>query len=153
MSLDILREPDSFKVGFIFLLFFQTSSDGKEKLFKYTEETSIKEIKTESFQRRLNSNHSKSVLLGGLSKHEAKLKSIFDRKPFSSLNLTGFLISGPPGSGKTSLVKKSLNGNCLLLRVQCSTLMRPHPGETEKILKDLFQKAKLHSSEGTVIQN
>ena len=90
MGLDMLREPESFKVEFVFLPFLQTSSNGKEKLFKYTEETSIKEIKTESFQRRLNSNHSKSVLLGGLSKHEAKLKSIFDRKPFSSLNLTGF---------------------------------------------------------------
>ena len=29
--------------------------------------------------------------------------------------------------------------------------MRPHPGETEKLLKDVFKKAELHAIEGPVI--
>ena len=32
--------------------------------------------------------------------------------------------------------------------VQCSDLVRPHPGETEKVLQDIFKKAKEHAEEG-----
>ena len=136
-----------------FVVNFQISSNDNEcdKVFAFKEETSIKSIKTETSHRRMNSRLRKTISLGGLSNQEAKLKSVFEQNRISRLNLTGFLISGPPGSGKTSLVKKSLNENCLLLRVQCSNLMRPHPGETEKVLRDLFKKAKLHSEEGPTL--
>ena len=67
----------------------------------------------------------------------------------SGINLKGSLISGPPGCGKTNLVTKIAHSeNFLLLLVQCSDLVRPHPGETEKVLQDIFKKAKEHAEEG-----
>ena len=70
----------------------------------------------------------------------------------SGINLKGSLISGPPGCGKTNLVIKIADLNDFLcLVVQCSDLVRPHPGETEKVLQDVFKKAKEHAEEGNTM--
>jgi hypothetical protein len=119
-----------------------------------TDKTKIKSLKVETLHRRLKS--SKSIPLGGLSKQEIKLKDILkvhrSRPDSSNINLSGFLISGPSGSGKSRLIKKIAQADdYLILTIQCSELMRPHPGETEKVLKDVFAKANLHVQEGPTL--
>ena len=97
----------------------------------------LKNLKTKTLQRI---SSQKLPKIGGLKKLEEKLKSTF----------SNFLISGPSGSGKSTLVNKVFHSH-LILRVNCSTLMRPIPGEMEKLLKNIFKKAEMHSKEGKTL--
>ena len=121
------------------------------KLFKLSKHhTVISSVKPMTYQRYYKTF--KPIPLGGLTLKLKKLKEILNTPlPRSGINLQGFLISGPPGCGKTSMIKKAATNEFLILTAQCSELLRPHPGETEKVLQDLFKKAKLHAQEGKTL--
>ena len=122
--------------------------DGNE--MKVTKSTIINSVKVISYQRYYKKQ--KSIRLGGLNSHLVRLKDILDRPHFGNgINLKGFLVSGPPGSGKTTLIQKAVCNETLLLIAQCSDLLRPHPGETEKVLQDLFKKAEMTAQEGKTL--
>ena len=91
------------------------------------------------------------IKIGGFERQIKSLQSIKDNcDQVLHKKLNSFLVSGPPGSGKTSLVKYVFD-EFLILNVQCSELMRSHPGETEKLLKELFKKADLNAQEGPTL--
>ena len=77
------------------------------------------------------------------------------RTQFHSLGVDpprGILLQGPPGCGKTSIVRhvSSICG-AFLISVNGPEIYGPHPGETESNLRNIFKKAVLMSEEGPCI--
>ncbi len=64
----------------------------------------------------------------------------------------GVLIRGPPGCGKTSLVKSiTAELDAFLLTVSGSEIFGSRPGESEENLREAFQKAQTLSEEGLCV--
>ena len=60
------------------------------------------------------------------------------RKPFG-----GILLYGPPGTGKTLLAKALANeAGTNFLNVSSSDLVSKHQGESERAIRDLFDRAR-----------
>ena len=60
------------------------------------------------------------------------------RKPFN-----GILLYGPPGTGKTLLVQALANeAHSNFLNISSSDIMSKYQGDSEKAIRDLFQKAR-----------
>ena len=77
------------------------------------------------------------------------------RNQFRSLGVDpprGILLQGPPGCGKTSIVRYVSNiCEAFLICVNGPEIYGPHPGETESNLRNIFNKAVLMSEEGPCI--
>lgn len=59
------------------------------------------------------------------------------------------MIVGPDGSGKKSLVRSvAAEMSAVVVTIDGPELNRPQPGETERLLKQKFDEAHLHSKEG-----
>jgi len=92
--------------------------------------------------------------IGGLDKVKTELKSailwpmIYPEK-FRQLGLRrpkGVLLYGPPGCGKTSIVKAiaSMSG-ATFLYVSAAAIFSPYVGDSEKAVAEVFRKARLGS--------
>ncbi|KAL5004566.1 hypothetical protein ScPMuIL_018022 [Solemya velum] len=77
------------------------------------------------------------------------------REDFGALGVSppkGVLLLGPPGCGKTSVVKYvAQRCNTYLICVNGPEVISPHPGESEQNLRRVFDKAISMSSEGPCI--
>lgn len=104
-------------------------------------------------QQRLLSESSNSQLdlIGGFEEIKKRLKCIFEwpiTRPEAFIKLgirpfRGVLLHGPPGCSKTSLIKaiaSSLNIN--LFSLDSSTVYSQYFGESEKIVRDIFESAR-----------
>ena len=62
---------------------------------------------------------------------------------------TALLLHGPPGTGKTTTIRRLLTsaGVFVVYVGSAAELKRPYIGETEKIIKFLFDQCKLHSEQ------
>lgn len=96
---------------------------------------------------------SKSAL-GGLRKAQESLRNLIQTNIEYMRNPDRFafkpsgqaLITGPVGTGKTSLVHQAASQlNCILFEIS-SDVFRPLPGETEEAILDTFNKLKAISS-------
>ncbi|XP_062621901.1 ATPase family gene 2 protein homolog B-like [Saccostrea cucullata] len=97
--------------------------------------------------------------LGGLDKVEEELMEFLSAS-FSVKSNTnnilrlprGVLLRGPPGTGKTSLVKHICNKcNAFLISINGPEVFGSRPGETEENIKSVFEKAFLMSEEGPCV--
>ena len=108
-----------------------------------------------SFQRRI-SEGAKSLpefnKLGGMGVQISQLEKIIGSVGKRKNSMSGFLLTGPPGCGKSQLIQKVFRGHGFLLCIaNCCDLVRSDLGTTEKLLKSLFNKAKMHLSEGPTL--
>ena len=142
--MDMTNDEIGRRLGIKYIRFRLPKSD-PEEFFQITRETEFSSIQSQAYIRWNGGSRRQKLRIGGLSKQENILKRI------SSTSSSGFLVSGPPKSGKKSLIKKVFQHDYLILRVPCSSLVRPHPGQTENLLRQLFEKAILHSQEGRTL--
>lgn len=99
------------------------------------------------------------IPLGGLDKVIEELKEFLSvsftgkSSPNSILRLPkGILLRGPPGTGKTSLVKHvCVQCNAFLISVNGPEVFGSRPGETEENIGNVFNKAFLMSEEGPCV--
>ena len=77
------------------------------------------------------------------------------KNQFQSLGIDpprGILLQGPPGCGKTSVVRYVARiCETFLISVNGPEIYGPHPGDTESNLRNIFKKATLMSEEGPCI--
>ncbi|XP_062617064.1 ATPase family gene 2 protein homolog B-like [Saccostrea cucullata] len=97
--------------------------------------------------------------LGGLDKVEEELMEFLSASFSVKSNVNnilrlprGVLLRGPPGTGKTSLVKHICNKcNAFLISINGPEVFGSRPGETEENIKSVFEKAFLMSEEGPCV--
>lgn len=111
----------------------------------------------EWFDQRNKSNRLK---IGGLDSVVNMLADLIKlplqhKKQFQTLGIDpprGILLQGPPGCGKTSIVRYVANiCETFLISVNGPEIFASHPGETESNLRNIFKKAMLVSEEGPCI--
>ncbi|KAL3866473.1 hypothetical protein ACJMK2_043768 [Sinanodonta woodiana] len=99
-------------------------------------------------------------LIGGLDELVQTLQDLiklpFDhQEQFQQLGTSpphGILLRGPPGCGKTTLVKDIANNcNAYLITVNGPEVIGPHPGESEDNLRRVFHQAIMAAEEGPCI--
>lgn len=97
---------------------------------------------------------SETIKLGGLSKSYDILKEVIDyskrEKTMQGIKICNkILLTGPSGCGKTSLVHNVVRDcKAVLVEVLFSEISSPLPGENEKRLQVLFDKAKAYADNG-----
>ncbi|EME25951.1 Protein SAV [Galdieria sulphuraria] len=99
------------------------------------------------FPNQLNDEASLSCHLYGLDSIIRQLEiSLFPPSRYSSnilANMRGILFYGPPGTGKTSLAKRiAFSAHATFISVDVSNLIDAYVGESERLLRMLFQQAK-----------
>ena len=123
------------------------------------EGTKINIDKIESEERHYLLIHNKQHV-GGVSQVIENLKDLVQLPlkhvdAFKSLGIPhphGVLLRGPPGCGKTTIVKHvSQICNAALVVVNGPEILGPHPGESEEQIKKIFQRAVRLSKEGPCI--
>ena len=127
------------------------------KISKDTEVT-VESIQSKEWFEATSSYKSES--LGGLDSVKDKLKEIIlfpvehqDRLAASGVKWPrGVLLRGPPGCGKTSVVKQVARElQAYLHIINGAEVVAAHPGKSEENLRNIFVKLRVLSSEGPCV--
>ncbi|NXY87702.1 SPA5L protein, partial [Alcedo cyanopectus] len=119
----------------------------------------IQEVVTRDWYRRLSADTARTSI-AGLDDVGKSLKEILDLpfrfpKSFRSLGLcvpSGVLLAGPPGVGKTLLVKAVAEEmGAYLLGISGPALHGSRPGECEENLRRVFEKGREMACEGPTV--
>lgn len=85
----------------------------------------------------------------GLNRYKKKITKLFSeikKNKMLSTSVVGVLLYGPPGTGKTMLGKwMALKMNATFLNIQLSDINSKWYGETEKLIKSVFNVAKKYA--------
>lgn len=120
---------------------------------KTTSMTISKVVSSERFEQ---TTATIPILIGGLEEigkeiiDLIKIPELFKGGALKNLTIPkGILLRGPPGTGKTSLVKYvAKHTGAFLVTINGPEVFGSRPGETEENLKRIFQKAVTASEEG-----
>lgn len=103
-------------------------------------------------EMRFNSLKTASKKLGGLDRTRTEIESFLSQNlkyvesngDFTNRPCCQLLLCGAPGIGKTSLLHNIISANKKLIsyKIRGQNIYKPHPGETEKELRDIFSKIK-----------
>ena len=143
--------------GFTYIVVNDTGNVEAGTVCKNTKVTVADVMSIDRYQQKMKSTE---ILLGGLDVPAKQLKEIISLpfqypEDFKKLGLEcpkGVLLRGPPGCGKTSLVKAVANQcEAFLISINGPELFGARPGESEENLRNIFRRATSLAKEGPCV--
>lgn len=157
MELECQDSPLGKLYGISYLQAGKTKSFLKENVCgTVNSQTVVNVVSAMSHERHLFHLKKKHISLGGLKHQIECLKEFLSYShsqtvPAEKLGVTwpiGLFIHGPPGSGKTSLVRHCASEcDLCLLETRGSEILGSRPGEGEEKLRNLFRRAVAFAEE------
>ncbi|XP_035826697.1 spermatogenesis-associated protein 5-like protein 1 isoform X2 [Aplysia californica] len=145
----------SYGIVYIVVCACISENDSNEGVLTRDADVVVQSVISKDFYELRKSLHQEKVSVAGISTEAEKLNQLlrFGKLQYgTSYRQVGVLLHGPPGCGKSSLVKHIAQScDAVVLNVESTDVLQSEVGSGVEALKRFFRRAVALSEEGSVI--